>query len=334
MPRVFSGVQPTSEVPHLGNYIGAFQHWVRLQDSYESLICIVDLHTMTVGWEPDSLARRTRQLAASLIAYGLDPERTILFAQSDVPEHTELAWILTCVSRMGELSRMTQFKDKGRNQDQSGVGAGLLIYPVLMAADVLAYKADLVPIGDDQKQHLELMRDLAERFNKQLGDTFPIPQALISQHGARIRSLDDPSRKMDKSAHVERPNSLIWMNDTPDAVKAKVARAVTDSGREVTYGADKPAVSNLLDIFSAVTGRPVEALVEDFSGKGYADLKSALTEAIVAFLDPFRAKYEDLASDPAQLDKILDRGAERARAIATGTIKQVREKVGLRSSGS
>ena len=302
-----------------------------MQETYDSLICIVDLHTLTVPWDPSALARRTRQLAASLISYGLDPETTTLFAQSDVPEHTELNWYLTCVARMGELSRMTQFKDKSKGLGAT-VGAGLLVYPVLMAADVLAYKADMVPIGDDQKQHLELMRDLAERFNKQLGDTFPIPEALISEQGARIRSLDDPTRKMDKSAFADRPNSLIWMNDPPDAIKSKISKAVTDSGREIVYGEDKPALSNLLDIYSVVSGRDVPELEAEFQGKGYADFKAGLTDALVAFLEPFRTRYLELIEAQDHLDKILDAGAERARHIAAATLQEVRAKVGLRRS--
>ena len=329
MGRVFSGVKPTSEAPHLGNYLGAFRNWVAQQDEHECLFCVVDLHSITVPpWEPKSLARRTRQIAASLIAAGIDPKRSILFVQSDVGAHTELAWILTCLSRMGELSRMTQYKDKSSGMDQRSVSAGLFAYPVLMAADVLAYRADLVPIGDDQKQHLELMRDIAQRFNRELGETFAVPEPFISKQGARIMSLDDPTAKMDKSA--ERPSSVIWMTDPPDVVRKKISRAITDSGREVAYGKDKPAVSNLLDIYALLSGVAVDELLAQLEGKGYAELKAGLTEAVVAFLTPFQERYNDLMDRLDELDEILDRGAEQARALADETLTIVRERVGLR----
>lgn len=328
MGKVFSGVKPTSDVPHLGNYIGAFRHWVRLQEEHDCLFCVVDLHSMTVPWETDLLRRRSLQLAATLIACGIDPERSTLFVQSDVHAHTELSWYLTCVSRMGELSRMTQFKDKSQGKQEASIGVGLFLYPVLMAADVLAYKGTHVPIGDDQKQHLELMRDLAERFNRDFGETFPVPEPVIAQTGARIMSLDDPSRKMDKSD--ERPNSLIWMTDPPETVKKKIARAVTDSGTEITYSPDRPAISNLLDIYGSVTGREPTQIAEELSGQGYAQLKAGLTDAVVAFLEPFRSRFAELMSDEAQLDKILDDGADRASSIASSTLSEVRAKVGLR----
>ncbi|HLF69864.1 MAG TPA: tryptophan--tRNA ligase [Actinomycetota bacterium] len=329
MTKVFSGVQPTSDVPHLGNYIGAFRNWVTLQDRYQSLYCIVDLHSMTVAWDPTILARRTLQSAASLIALGIDPERSVLFVQSDVREHTELAWILNCIARMGELNRMTQFKDKARNQEAS-VGAGLFAYPVLMAADVLVHRAHLVPVGDDQKQHLELMRDIAERFNRSFGETFPIPDPLIPDVGGRVMSLDDPTKKMDKSS--DRPGSLIWMTDPPEVVRSKIAKAVTDSGREIVYGPEKPALSNLLDIFSAVSGREVSDIQESFVGKGYADLKAELSDALIEFLSPFQERYSELMKDTAELGKLLDRGADSARQEAAETMKIVRERVGLRAS--
>ncbi|HYR61665.1 MAG TPA: tryptophan--tRNA ligase [Actinomycetota bacterium] len=332
MARVFSGVQPTGEGPHIGNYIGAFRRWVDLQDSAdESFYCVVDLHAMTMPWDPKELAEGVRRTAATLIATGIDPERSVLFVQSDVPEHTELAWILTCLARMGELGRMTQFKDKSRGGEAESIGAGLLVYPVLMAADVLAYRADRVPVGDDQRQHLELMRDLAMRFNRRFGETFPAPEAVIGRQGARIMSLDDPSEKMSKSSG--RPGSLIGMLDAPAVVRSKIARAVTDSGREITYGPDKPAVSNLLDILAAMTGTPVADLVAGLEGQGYAKLKSELTDAVVAVLEPFQERYGQLMGDPAMLDKLLDEGAGRARAVAQGTMATVRERVGLRPGG-
>ncbi|HEY2668364.1 MAG TPA: tryptophan--tRNA ligase [Actinomycetota bacterium] len=329
MARVFSGVQPTGEGPHIGNYIGAFRRWVDLQTTQdECLYCVVDLHAMTVPWEPKALAEGVRRTAATLIATGIDPERSVLFVQSDVAAHTELAWILTCLSRMGELGRMTQFKDKSRGSEAESIGAGLFAYPVLMAADVLAYRAERVPIGDDQRQHLELTRDLAIRFNRKFGPTFPVPEAVIGQQGARIMSLDDPTEKMSKSS--TRPASTIGMLDDPVTVRRKIARAVTDSGSTVAYGADHPAVSNLLDILAGVTGEPIPDLVAGLEGQGYARLKSDLADAVVAVLEPFQARYTELMGDPAMLDKLLEQGAEKARAVAEPTMALVRERVGLR----
>lgn len=328
MSRIFSGVQPTAEAPHLGNYIGAFKQWVDLQTQHESFICLVDLHSITLPWDPDELADRTRRLAASLLACGIDPEQTVLFRQSDVTEHTQLAWILNCISRMGELSRMTQFKDKSKGVEGGSVGAGLFMYPVLMAADVLAYKADLVPVGDDQRQHLELMRDLAERFNRLFGETFPIPEAYIPQQGARIMALDDPSAKMSKSS--DRPTGSLWMMDPPEVVQDKIKRAVTDSGREIKYGPDKPAISNLLDIFATVSGVGPEELARRYEGKGYAELKSGLADAVIAFLEPFQRRFKELMDDPEELASLIAMGADKARAVADKTLQEVRERVGLR----
>jgi len=330
--RVFSGVQPTGEGPHIGNYIGAFRRWVDLQETQdECFYCVVDLHAMTMPWKPDVLAEGVRRTAATLIATGIDPERSVLFVQSDVAEHTELAWILTCLARMGELGRMTQFKDKTKGDASESVGVGLFAYPVLMAADVLAYRADRVPVGDDQRQHLELMRDLAIRFNHRFGETFPVPEAVIGTQGARIMSLDDPTQKMSKSS--ERPGSAIGMLDDPKTVRTKIARAVTDSGREVGYGPDQPAVSNLLDILSGMTGRPVDELAAGLRGQGYARLKTDLAEAVLAVLEPFQERYGELMADPAMLDKLLDEGAEKARAVAAPTLGLVGERVGLRPRG-
>lgn len=329
MARVFSGVQPTGEGPHIGNYIGAFRHWVDLQKTHEECFyCVVDLHAMTLPWDPKALKEGVRRTAATLIATGIDPERSVLFVQSDVAEHTQLTWVLTCLARMGELERMTQFKEKGRGNERDSVPAGLLAYPLLMAADVLVYRATHVPVGEDQRQHLELMRDLAIRFNSRFGDTFPVPDAVIGRQGARIMSLDDPTQKMSKSSG--RPASTLGMLDAPNVVRKKIARAVTDSGREVRYGQDSPAVSNLLDIFSGVSGRSVAELVADLEGQGYAPLKAALAEAVLAVLGPFQARYTELIGDPAQLDELLDRGAKRAQSIAADTFREVRERIGLR----
>jgi tryptophanyl-tRNA synthetase len=328
MARVFSGVKPTANVPHLGNYIGAFRQWVALQEQHECFFCVVDLHSLTVPWDAKLLGTRSRQTAASLIAAGIDPSRAVLFLQSEVSEHTELAWILTCLSRMGELSRMTQFKDKSRNQQGEAIGTGLFCYPVLMAADVLAYRAELVPVGDDQRQHLELMRNIAERFNREFGATFPVPEPYIPAEGARIMSLDDPTTKMDKSSG--RPNNLIWMNDPPDAVRKKIAKAVTDSGSEIRAGADKPALTNLLTIYSAVSGRPISEIESEYQGRGYAAFKSGLTDELTGFLEPFRNRYTQILEDGAELDRILDSGAGKAQAVAQETMKVVRERIGLR----
>ena len=329
MARVFSGVQPTGEGPHIGNYIGAFRRWVDLQDTQdECFYCVVDLHAMTLPWEPKALAEGVRRTAATLIATGIDPERSVLFVQSDVAAHTELAWILTCLSRMGELGRMTQFKDKSRGSEAESIGVGLFAYPVLMAADVLAYRAERVPVGDDQRQHLELMRDLAIRFNRRFGATFPVPEALIGKQGARIMSLDDPTEKMSKSS--TRPASTIGMLDDLASVRKKIARAVTDSGSTVAYGPDHPAVSNLLEILAGVTGESIPDLVAGLEGQGYARLKSDLAEAVVAVLEPFQARYAELMGDPAMLDKLLEGGAEKARAVAEPTMALVRQRVGQR----
>lgn len=329
MARILSGVQPTGrDGPHIGNYIGAFRQWVALQDRHESFLCVVDLHSMTVEWEPALVREGTRQIVASLLACGIDPERSVLFAQSDVGEHTELAWILTCISRMGELSRMTQFKDKSKGLKPGSVAAGLLMYPVLMAADVLAYRADLVPVGDDQRQHLELMRDLAERFNRKFGETFPIPEAYFAGQGARIMSLDDPSDKMSKSS--DRPSGQIWMLDSPEALRTKIGRAVTDSGRDIRYGPDKPAISNLLDIFAGVTDRKIPQIEAEYEGQGYARFKADLADALIAFLETFQKSFAEVSEDPSRLDEFLDLGAERARSVAHDTLGMVRERVGLR----
>lgn len=328
MGRIFSGVQPTGEGPHFGNYTGAFRQWVGLQDDHECLFCVVDLHSMTEPWEPKTLKDQTRKTAACLLACGIDPDRSTLFVQSDVGAHSELAWIFTCISRMGELGRMTQFKERSRGQQPGAVGAGLFMYPVLMAADVLAYRADLVPVGDDQRQHLELMRQLAERFNRLFTQTFPPPETLTPAQGARIMALDDPSQKMSKSQF--RPSSNIWMLDSVDDIRSKVGRAVTDSGREITYGPEKPAISNLLDIFSIASDRNPPELEKEYEGAGYAQLKADLTEALIAFLEPFQKRFIQFYEDAPGLDRILDRGADQARALSAETLRTVRERIGVR----
>jgi len=323
--RIFSGIQPTGEA-HLGNYIGAIRRWVDLQHEYESFFCLVDLHALTLPWDPKRLSDDTVTFGAMLIACGIDPDRSVLFRQSQVGQHTELTWILTCVSRMGELRRMVQFKEKSKGETES-VGVGLFTYPVLQAADVLLYGAEGVPVGEDQRQHIELTRDLGTRFNKSFGRTFVIPEPLISSKGARIMALDDPTQKMSKSA--KRPNSSISLADPPESIAKKIRSAVTDSGREVTAGEDKPALTNLLTIFSALDGTPVEELEATYREGGYAAFKQALADAVVEHLRPIRKRYEDLVGDRAELERLLDTGARRAYEIAEATMVDVRSRVGL-----
>ena len=325
MQRVFSGIQPDGEL-HLGNYLGAVRHWVGLQESYRCFFCIVDLHAMTLPWDPAALSDTTLKTGALLLACGVDPARSILFVQSQVGEHPELAWVLSCVARMGELRRMVQFKEKSKGETES-VGVGLFTYPVLQAADVLLYRAHAVPVGEDQRQHIELMRVLAVRFNSTFGDTFTVPQPLISPAGARIMSLDDPTQKMSKSSL--RPGSKILLVDSPDTILKKVRSAVTDSGREVAAGDDKPALTNLLTIFSVVDGTDVPAVERRFAGSGYGAFKTALAEALIERLAPIRNRYGDLLADPAETRRLLSAGAARAAEVAGPTMDEVRARTGL-----
>jgi tryptophanyl-tRNA synthetase len=326
MMKVFSGVKPTGVVT-IGNYLGAIRHFVRLQDEADCLFCIVDLHALTVPQDPEELRRDTLALANLYLACGLRPERTVLFVQSHVPEHSELCWLLGCLARFGELRRMTQFKDKTRG-GQADAGFGLFAYPVLMAADILLYRATHVPVGDDQRQHLELCRELAQRFNHRYGDFFPVPEALIAEVGARIMGLDDPTRKMSKSE--ANPGHYISLLDPPDVIRDKVKRAVTDSGREVRRDwENKPAISNLLEIFSLMADVPVAELEARYGDEGYARFKRDLAEAIVAALTPIQQRYRELAADPDHTRRILAAGAERARAQAHAVLREVRERMGL-----
>ena len=323
--RVFSGIQPTGEA-HIGNYMGAIRNWVAQQEQGEAYYCVVDLHAMTQPWDPVALRRNTLAKAAEIVACGVDPERSVLFVQSHVPAHSELAWILNCVARMGELRRMIQFKERSKG-DAESVGVGIFAYPVLQAADVLLYQADGVPVGEDQRQHIELMRDIGARFNSTLGPTFTLPEPLIPEEGARIMALDDPTQKMSKSAG--RPASYIGLVEPPEVVAKKIRSAVTDSGREVRADVEKPALTNLLAIFSLVEGVPVPELEERFASDGYGAFKAALAEAVVERLRPIRERYEALAADPAEMEAILRKGAERAAAEAELTMKVVRERTGL-----
>jgi len=325
-PRILSGIQP-SGIPHLGNYLGAVRHWVRQQHEAESFHPIVNLHAMTLPYEPESLRERTYGLAASLLACGLDPDIAMLFVQSQIPEHTELTWILSTQTMFGELSRMTQFKEKSRGEQPERVGTGIFFYPVLMAADILIYDADLVPVGDDQRQHVELTRDIAQRFNTTFGETFVIPEADIKEEGARIMGLDDPTMKMSKSASSE--YNYISMNDDDDTIQRKVRRAVTDSGSAVKAAPDKPALTNLLTIYAQITGRTVAEIEAEYAGKGYGDFKHGLAGALVEAITPIRDRIEQFQSDRGELDRILARGRDRAREITVPKLDRVREVTGL-----
>ena len=327
MARVFSGIQPSGEL-HLGNYIGAIRRFVQAQDVDDCIFCIVDLHAITL-YVPEDLAGKTLDLAATYLAAGIDPARSTLFAQSHVSEHAELAWILNCFTPFGELQRMTAFKDKRQRGREGFVGAGLFDYPVLMAADILLYGTDRVPVGDDQRQHLELARDVAVRFNQRFGETFVVPEADIPavEGGARIMDLQNPEAKMSKSS--ESPQGTIRINDPPDAIARKVKTAVTDSGREVAMGPDKPAISNLLTIYSVAAGRTLKDLEAAYAGRGYGDFKADLADVVIEFLRPVRERYEELAADPARIAGVLAEGAAKAQAIASKTLSEVYDRVGF-----
>ena len=319
-PRVLSGIRPTGESFQLGNYVGAVRHWAAMQDENECFFFLADLHALTETPDPDALRRRTRESVAELLAMGVDPERSTVFAQSHVPEHPELAWVLGCLTGFGEASRMTQFKEKG------GGSVGLFYYPVLQAADILMYQADAVPIGEDQRQHLELTRDVAQRFNARYGETFVLPGAYEGRPGARIKDLQEPERKMSKSIGG---SGTLWVLDDPKTVTKKVKSAVTDTGREVRAADDKPGITNLLTILSVASGTPVPELEQAYDGRGYGDFKTDVAEAVVELFAPVRERYADLVADPGELDRVLARGAEQAREVAAATMTTVRERIGL-----
>jgi tryptophanyl-tRNA synthetase len=323
--RIFSGIQPTGR-KHLGNYIGAISQWVADQDRGEAIYCVVDLHAITVPYEPPALRESVYDTAATLLAAGLDPERCIFFRQSDVHEHTELCWLLSSATAFGELNRMNQFKEKSGAQREL-VSAGLFFYPVLQAADVLAYRADEVPVGDDQRQHLELMRDIAERFNSRFGDTLVVPHHRIPDVGARIMDLQFPDRKMSTTGGSEQGTVLVL--DEPETVVKKIRSAVTDSGSEVTRGPDKAGISNLIEILAAVRGTTPEDIEREFDGSGYGAFKQAVADAVVAYLAPARERHHELRADEQALEQILASGAEKARAIAADTLVDVREAMGV-----
>lgn len=322
---MFSGIQPTGEA-HIGNYFGAIRNWVIQQDEHHAFYCIVDLHSLTLPWDPAELERATAAKAAELMACGIDPERAVLFVQSQVAAHSELAWILSCVARMGELRRMVQFKEKSKGETES-VAVGLFTYPVLQAADVLLYRAHGVPVGEDQRQHIELMRDIGQRFNHQLGKTFVLPEPWVPPAGARIMALDDPTQKMSKSAG--RPGSSVSLTESPESIAKKVRSAVTDSGKEVRAAEDKLAITNLLTILSLAEGVAVRELEDRFVGAGYGEFKTAVAEALIERLRPIRDRFEELIADPAELRRLLAAGADRAREVAEITMVDVRTRVGL-----
>lgn len=321
--RIFSGAKPTGTL-HLGNYLGALRNWVELQREYESFFCIVNLHAITTPQNRAELARRTREVARFYLAVGIDPEISTIFIQSDVPEHAELAWILNCIARVGELDRMTQFKEKSRAGRESA-SVGLFDYPVLMAADVLLYQTDLVPVGDDQKQHVELTRDLAVRFNRDYGETFRVPEPFIPKTGARIMSLSDPAKKMAKSD--DNPNGCIELMDDAATIERKFKRAVTDSGTEIRFDETRPAITNLLTIYQILTGWQPEEVAASFAGQGYAALKAEIARATNEFLRPLQARVREITDD--ELERTLAIGAERARHVARATLDKVKERMGI-----
>jgi tryptophanyl-tRNA synthetase len=327
-PRVLSGIQPTSSSFHLGNYIGALQQWVALQDGHEVFYFLADLHSLTVEPPaPEVLTERSRAAAAQLLAAGVDPEHSAVFLQSHIPGHTQLAWILECLTGYGEAHRMTQFKDKTARGGADRVSVGLLTYPILQAADILIYHANYVPVGEDQRQHIELTRNLAQRFNGRYGETFVVPEAYITREAAKILDLQDPTAKMSKSLPDAGTLNLL---DEPSALAKKIKRAVTDTGTDIRFDpATKPGVSNLLVILSAVTGTPIPSLESEFAGQGYGSLKSAVADAVVAFAEPFSKRMDELMADPAEIDRVLARGAEKARPVAEATVRDVYERVGF-----
>ncbi|MCM8709885.1 tryptophan--tRNA ligase [Clostridium sp. SYSU_GA19001] len=322
---IFSGIQPSGELT-LGNYLGAIKNWVKLQDEYECYFCVVDLHAITVKQEPKNLRARTLEVMSIYIAAGIDPQKNTIFIQSHVPAHCEAAWLLNCYTYMGELGRMTQFKDKSQRYGES-ISAGLYNYPVLMAADILLYQTDLVPVGSDQKQHLELARDIAVRFNNTYSETFVVPEPYIAQNGARIMSLQDPAKKMSKSD--DNPNSYILVMDPPEVIRKKINRAVTDSIGVVKYSDEQPGVKNLMTILSTITGQSFEDIEKKYEGQGYAQFKKDVAEAIITELEPIQKKVKELLENKAYLESIYKAGAEKANYVATKTLRKMQKKIGF-----
>ncbi|MFD4114395.1 tryptophan--tRNA ligase [Streptomyces niveus] len=327
-PRALSGIQPTAGSFHLGNYLGAIRQYVALQETHDAFYMVVDLHAITIPQEPADLRANTRLAAAQLLAAGLDPQRCTLFIQSHVPEHAQLGWVMNCLTGFGEASRMTQFKDKSARQGADRATVGLFTYPILQVADILLYQADSVPVGEDQRQHVELTRDLAERFNTRFGSTFTVPKPHIVKEVAKIYDLQDPSIKMSKSAST--PKGLVNLLDDPKATAKKIKSAVTDTGTEIRFDAEaKPGISNLLTIFSTLTGTGVADLEKRYEGKGYGALKVDLAEVMVDFVTPFRSRTQEYLDDPETLDSILAEGAEKARTVAAETLAQAYDRIGL-----
>ncbi|MDD2753348.1 MAG: tryptophan--tRNA ligase [Candidatus Portnoybacteria bacterium] len=323
MERIFSGVQP-SGVLHIGNYLGAIKNWVNLQNDHQCIFCVVDLHAITVSQDPKELLKKTVEVAKIYLAAGIDPKKSTIFVQSHVKEHAELAWILNTITKIPELERMTQFKDKAKDGKKEA-SMGLFDYPVLMAADILLYKTVGVPVGEDQVQHIELTRDLAQRFNNKFGEIFTVPKALVRKEGARIMGLDDPIKKMSKSAASQ--YNYISLTDSPDDVREKIKKAVTDSGKEIVFSQDKPALANLLTIYSLLGGQTIKDIEAKYKDKGYADFKKDLAEVVVEFLEPFQEKYNAL--DDNEVLEILREGAKKAQVIASQTMSEVKKAVGL-----
>ncbi|QIM19427.1 tryptophan--tRNA ligase [Leucobacter coleopterorum] len=327
-PVIFSGMQPSSDSLHLGNYIGALSQWTQMQEDFDAFFCVVNLHAITVPQDPKELAARTRATAAQYIAAGIDPTKSTLFVQSHVPAHAELAWVLNTMTGFGEASRMTQFKDKSQRAGTDSASVGLFTYPILMAADILLYQTNVVPVGEDQRQHVELTRDLAARFNSRFGDTFVVPEAQIQKGTAKIYDLQDPTSKMSKSAETEA--GLIKVLDPANVTKKKIMRAVTDDDASIRFDREaKPGVSNLLTIYSVLTERSIESLESEFEGRGYGDLKKDLAEVVEETFAPVRARTEELLADSAELDRILAGAAERANEIAGRTLANAYEALGL-----
>ncbi|NED95054.1 tryptophan--tRNA ligase [Phytoactinopolyspora alkaliphila] len=326
-PRVFSGMQPTNASLHLGNYLGALRQWAAMQDDHDAFYCVVDLHAITAGHDPAELRERSRVTAAQYIAGGVDPERSTLFVQSHRPEHAQLAWVLSCITGFGEASRMTQFKDKSARHGADATTVGLFTYPVLQAADILLYNADFVPVGEDQRQHVELTRDVGGRFNSRFGETFVLPKPFIPEATAKIYDLQDPTAKMSKSVAGA---GLIELLDDPKVIEKRIKSAVTDTGRDVLADREnKPGVTNLLTILSALTGRPIAQIEQDFSGRGYGDLKKEVIAAVLDVVLPFQQRVRELLDDPAELDALLARGAEKAQATAEPMLRRAYERVGF-----
>lgn len=329
-PILLSGIQPSGHLA-LGNYVGAMKNWVNLQSDYRGIFIVVDMHAITVRQKPADLRNRCLSFAAQYLAAGVDPEQNIIFIQSHVPQHAELSWVLNCFTYMGELNRMTQFKDKSKRHEDN-INAGLYTYPALMAADILLYQTDLVPVGADQKQHLELTRDLANRFNNTFSPTFKVPEPYIPEAGARIMSLQDPEKKMSKSDENE--NNYLALLDPPDVINRKVKRAVTDSAREVTADSlTKPGVGNLLTIYGVLNDLSKDAILEKFGGQQYSVLKSELADSLVAFLEPFQTRYNEIMTEKGYLNSVLDEGAAKARMIARKTLGKVHRKIGFVAPG-